>query len=137
MSYEDFEAESEKLREENDELLAAFTECLKETGIKQNTIKKHVQNVDFYINEYLLYDDCTSAKDGIPCLSGFFNWFFPKKAMWSSVASTKANVTSLKKFYLFLSEQKVINIIDYQVMLATIKNEMSDWLSHYSNEYEW
>ena len=137
MSYEDFEKESEAIREENRILLEGFEEWLRQSGLKDKTIRKHVQNVDFYINDYLLYDSYTPAKEGVSAINGFFNWFFPRKAMWSSRASTKETAASLKKFYKFLAEMGVMPPADYLFLLAEIKSEMPEWLENYENEYEW
>lgn len=137
MSNEDFEVESNKIREENGGLLTGFAEWLLESDLKEKTIRKHVQNVDFYVNHYLLYDDCTPAKDGISSLNGFFNWFFPRKAMWSSASSTKETVASLKKFYKCLTEKNIVGVSDYQFLLALIKQDMPEWLEHYRDECQW
>ncbi len=137
MSYEDFEEESEAIREENRILLEGFEESLRQSGLKDKTIRKHVQNVDFYINDYLLYDSCTPAKEGVSAINGFFNWFFPRKAMWSSRASTKETAASLKKFYKFLAEMGAMPPADYLFLLAEVKSEMPEWLENYENEYEW
>lgn len=137
MSYEEYEIEAEKIREENKKLLVEFGSWLSENGLKEKTIKKHSQNIDFYINEFLLYDDCKRAIDGISSVSSFFDWFFPKKAMWSSITTTKENVSSLKKFYKFFVEQESLDITDYHSLLSTIKEEMPDWQLHYSEAYEW
>ncbi len=137
MSYKDFEKEAEEIRAENKVLLHGFGEWISVSGLKEKTVRKHMQNVDFYINDYLLYDDCTCAKDGVSSLNVFFNWFFPRKAMWSSKASTKEITASLKKFYKYLTEQGIVDALDYQLLLSMIKEEMSEWLEHYSNEYEW
>ena len=137
MSYEDFEKESKAIREENRILLEGFEEWLRQCGLKDKSIRKHVQNADFYINDYLLYDSCTPAKEGISAINGFFNWFFPRKAMWSSRASTKETAASLKKFYKFLAEMGVMPPADYLFLLAEVKSEMPEWLENYENEYEW
>jgi site-specific recombinase XerD len=137
MSYEDYELESKQIQDENGKLLTGFAEWMLGSNLKEKTIRKHVQNVDFYVNVYLLYDDCTRAMDGISSLNGFFNWFFPRKAMWSSTASTKETVASLKKFYKYLAEKNIVEISDYKYLLAMIKQGMSEWLEHYKDEYEW
>ncbi len=137
MSYEGFEIKSEEIRTENKVLLEGFDKWLSETNLKEKTIKKHVQNIDFYINDYLLYDDCTHAKDGISLLNGFFNWFFPRKAMWSSKASTKETAASLKKFYKCLAEAGIVGAADYKFLLSEIKHEMPEWLENYSDECSW
>ena len=137
MSYKDFEKESEATREENGVLLEGFEKWLRQSGLMEKTIKKHFQNIDFYINDYLLYDSCTAAKDGVSSINGFFNWFFPRKAMWSSRASTKETAASLKKFYKYLAELGLTPPADYLFLLAEIKSEMSKWLENYENEYDW
>lgn len=137
MSNEDYEIESNKIREENSGLLTGFAEWLLESDLKEKTIQMHVENVGFYVNHYLLYDDCTHARDGISSLNGFFNWFFPRKAMWSSTASTKQTVAGLKKFYKYLAQESIIEISDYQFLLASIKQGMPEWLEHYEDEDEW
>ena len=137
MSYEDFEKESKSIREENRILLDGFEEWLRQSGLKDKTIRKHVQNADFYINDYLLYDSCTPAKEGVSAINSFFNWFFPRKAMWSSRASTKETAASLKKFYKFLAEMGVMPPADYLFLLAEVKSEMPEWLENYENECEW
>ena len=137
MSYEDFEVKSQEIRAENKVLLEGFEKWLLASGLKEKTINKHMQNVDFYINDYLLYDSCTHAKDGTSLLNGFFNWFFPRKAMWSSRASTKETAASLKKFYKCLTEAGIVEVADYQFLLSEIKHGMPEWLGNYSDELEW
>jgi hypothetical protein len=137
MSYEDFERKSQEIRAENAVLLDGFRKWLSEGGLKEKTIEHHIQNVDFYINHYLLYDDCTKAVDGVSSLNGFFNWFFPRKAMWSSKTTAKETAASLKKFYTFLAELKLLSQEDYRFLLLEVKNEMSEWLSNYSDEHLW
>ena len=137
MSYDDFENKVQEIREENKVILEDFKKWLLMSGLKEKTVKKHALNVDFYINDFLLYDDCVHAKDGIILLNGFFNWFFPRKAMWSSKASTKETAAGLKKFYKYLAEAGIVEDEDYQCLLSDIKNEMPEWLENYSEEYEW
>ena len=135
MSYEDYELESKQIQDENSKLLTDFAEWMLGSNLKENTIRKHVQNVDFYVNHFLLYDDCTRAMNGISSLNGFFNWFFPRNAMWSSTASTKETVASLKKFYKYLTEKNIVEVSDYKFLLALIKQDMPEWLEHYKDEY--
>ncbi len=137
MSYEDYEEEVAREKEKNEKILGIFEKWLSESGIKEKTINKHIDNVSFYINEYLLYDDCVPANEGITSMDGFFNWFFPRKAMWSSKASTKETVASLKKFYKCLAAVGLVKDDDYEFMLSEVKSNMDDWLDHYDNQYDW
>lgn len=130
-SYEVFEEAAEAIREKNLVVLNEFGNALHEAGLKDKTINRHVGNVEFYINDYLLYDELREIEDGIEAIDGFFNWFFPKKALWSTVETTRQNITSLKKFYKFLLEQERIDQDDYEFLLQIIREEKDEWLSHY------
>lgn len=104
--YEQYEANCKKIQKFNDKLLDNFETWLKSSGLKNITVKKHAQHVDFYINEFLLYEDAVQAKDGIKNIGMFLGYWFIKKTMWSSPAQIKSNAASLKKFYAFLLEKK-------------------------------
>ena len=137
MDYEEYEEKSEAIRGENKLLLNGFEQWLVQSRLKEKTINKHVVNVDFYVNDYLLYDDCTQAKDGISSINGFFDWFFPRKAMWSSKAATKETTASLKKFYRYLTELGIVDPDDYAFLLSEIKHNMPEWLENYDEDYGW
>lgn len=62
--YAQYEKDCERIRTENQKLLDEFENWLQEANLSERTIKKHIDNVDFYINEFLLYEDVTAAKDG-------------------------------------------------------------------------
>ncbi len=137
MSYEDYEEEVAREKDKNEKILGIFEKWLNENGLKEKTINKHIDNVSFYINEYLLYDECIPANEGITSINGFFDWFFPRKAMWSSKATTKETVASLKKFYKCLAVVGFVKESDYAFMLSEVKSNMEDWLEHYDNQYDW
>lgn len=135
--YSDYEQEANKVRSENGLLLDGFEAWLAETGLKEKTINKHIGNVAFYINEYLLYEDVVRPQEGLSAINEFFNWFFPRKAMWSSVSTTKETVASLKKFYRYLADRALIEQTDYEELVAETKSEMPSWLEHYNDLEEW
>jgi intergrase/recombinase len=126
--YEKYEADCKKIRRANQKLLTDFESWLKSSGLSEKTLKNHLSNIDFYINEYLLYEEAVEAKDGVDSVSDFLGYWFIKKATWASQSSIKANATSLKKFYSFLLEQGLINKDDLNELKETIKDEMSEWL---------
>lgn len=65
MNYENYEKECKRIREENKELISGFETWLSGKGLSPKTIDKHTSNVDFYVNEFLLYEDAVEAKDGV------------------------------------------------------------------------
>ncbi len=89
---------------------------------------KHSENIDLYINDYLLYEDATEAQDGICSVDMFLGYWFIRKAMWASPASIRDNAASLKKFYQFMLEKGCVTKEDVEDMNKTIKRNMPLWL---------
>ena len=126
----------ESIQSQNKKVLNDFEEYLKKSGVTDKTVSKHSDNIDFYINHYLLYDDFESHDKGHYRLDDFFTYYFPRKAMWSSANSVKENITSLKKFYKYLQELSFITNANLKEMNSIIKEEKEYWLSLYSDEAE-
>jgi site-specific recombinase XerD len=127
-NYEQYEIECEKIRESNEKLLDDFAVWLQQSGLASKTISRHTENIDFYINEYLLYEDAVEPQDGVHSVGMFLGYWFIKKAMWASASSIKSNAASLKKFYAFLHERGMVDKEDLDSLKETIKEEMPDWL---------
>lgn len=127
--YEHYEAECKKIRKKNKKLLDEFAAWLKQSNLKEKTISNHVSNIDFYINDFLLYEDTVEAKDGVHSVGLFLGYWFIKKAMWSSPAQIKGNAASLKKFYTFMHENKRLPKADLDDLEQTIKEEMPEWIA--------
>lgn len=127
--YEKYEADCKKIRKANSELLNDFGAWLKATKLKDKTIRSHIDNVDFYINEFLLYEDAVEAKDGASSIGMFLGYWFIKKAMWSSPAQIRSNAASLKKFYTFLFEKRLIDKEELDDLKARIKEDMTEWIA--------
>lgn len=87
--YEQYEKECKKRRKENEALLSAFDIWLSSTNLARKTIDRHISNVDFYINEFLLYEDSIKAADGMDEIGMFLGYWFIKKAMWANKAAIK------------------------------------------------
>ena len=122
--YAKYEIECQRIRSSNEDLLDEFKKWLQDSGLVSKTIKKHIENIDFYINEYLLYEDATNPEDGIDEIGMFLGYWFIKKAMWASAASITSNAASLKKFYTYLHEQGKVSGEDLGFLKERIKEEM-------------
>jgi site-specific recombinase XerD len=127
--YEKYVADCKIIKKTNESLLTDFEAWLKSSGYSDKTIKNHLSNIEFYINEYLLYEDIIEAKSGVHYVSMFLGYWFINKATWASQASIKNNATSLKKFYTFLVEKSLIENDDLNELEETIKKEMPEWLA--------
>lgn len=137
MEYEKFEALQKQQEKINDELLDEFSSFLLATGLKAKTVKNHINNLDFFLNCFLLDTDLILPEEGIVELDSYFSDFFPRKAMWSSPTSVNSTCASVKKFYLFLLDKKMITKSEFQLLNVVIKTEKIEWLSHYVTPDDW
>nr|VFJ59441.1 MAG: hypothetical protein BECKFM1743C_GA0114222_102463 [Candidatus Kentron sp. FM]VFJ60175.1 MAG: hypothetical protein BECKFM1743A_GA0114220_102576 [Candidatus Kentron sp. FM]VFK12420.1 MAG: hypothetical protein BECKFM1743B_GA0114221_102416 [Candidatus Kentron sp. FM] len=128
-NHQKYEQDCEKIREANERLLEDFAASMRSAGLSERTINGHLENIDFYINEFLLYEAPIKAKDGVGDVGMFLGYWFIKKAMWASPSSMKGNATSLKKFYTFLREKGLIDREALARLKETIKRGMPEWLA--------
>ncbi len=126
--FERYEAECKKRKEENHTFLTGFTRYLENKNLSKKTIDKHVRNVDFYINHYLLYESPQKASAGVSQLDHFLGFWFIRKAMWSSPSSIKENITSLKHFYAYMNKIGQVSDRALSNMLEEIKECKSEWV---------
>ncbi len=127
--YEIYEEDCKKIRKQNQRLLIEFEVWLQASGLSKKTIENHVFNVDFYVNEYLLYEDATEARDGAISIGDFLGYWFIKKTMWASRTSIRSNATSLKKFYSFMLEKRLIDEEELLDLKQAITDRMPEWLA--------
>ena len=52
MDYEVYEAECERIRDLNNKYLRIFRSELEQKGLSLKTINTHVENIDFYLNDF-------------------------------------------------------------------------------------
>jgi site-specific recombinase XerD len=128
-SYEQYEKECKRIRRENERILTDFEKWLSDKKLSKKTINKHRWNVDFYINDFLLYEDATEAANGASEIGIFLGYWFIRKAMWASKTAIKENAASLKKFYQFMFEAGKISNQAFEDLKVTIKEDMPDWLA--------
>ena len=125
--YDEYEKKVESVREENQKLLDQFQTWLKAKGLTEKTIYRHIFNVEFYINNFLLYESIIKPAEGSYSIGMFLGYWFIKKALWSSVNSIKENIASLKKFYTFMLEKSYISADKLNKMKEIIKDKKDGW----------
>ena len=127
--YEDWDKACKRIRRENEKLLDEFEGWLAAANLTDNTIRKHIGNVELYINHYLLEDDALEARDGVSEITGFLGYWFIRKAMWASAAAIKENAAGLKKFYTFMEKTGRVDADELQTLKEAIKEEMPAWIA--------
>lgn len=115
----------------NEDYLKMFEKSLEEKQLTAKTIRKHVSNIDFYLNDYLTYyDEIIKMEDGTQHIGSFLGDWFIRKAIWASKSSIKEMASSLKKFYEYMSALGFVKISDYQEMCYEIKDNMDLYLEN-------
>ena len=129
MSSEDFEDECEDRELYNENLLAEYRGYLTEKKLTPRTLEKHLSNVEFYINDYLLDNEDLEARDGVSEISLYLGYWFIRKGAWTGPAAIKDHASSLKNFYQFMLQKGEINQEEFSELKETIKEEMPEWIA--------
>ena len=127
IDFEEYEEKCKLIKQENESLLEMFEKDLE--GLNQKTINRHLTNVDFYINTYLLSEDAYDFTHGIWDIDDYLGYFFIRKCMWSTPGNIKSTAASIKKFYQCMLKQEMIQKADYEYLCETIKDNMWKWQS--------
>ena len=126
----DLEKKIEENKKRNKKFMKEFEEYLKEKNLKDKTIKKHLSNVDLFINAYLNYYDIETPEEGINSVYSFLSGWFIEKCMWATVYTTKETAASIKKFYAYMSEKGYVKKEDYKELCEELKDSMDEILEY-------
>ena len=126
----DLEKKIEENKKRNKKFMKEFEEYLKEKNLKDKTIKKHLSNVDLFINDYLNYYDIETPEEGINSVYSFLSGWFIEKCMWATVYTTKETAASIKKFYAYMSEKGYVKKEDYKELCVELKDSMDEILEY-------
>ena len=126
----DLEKKIEENKKRNKKFMKEFEEYLKEKNLKDKTIKKHLSNVDLFINDYLNYYDIETPEEGINSVYSFLSGWFIEKCMWETVYTTKETAASIKKFYAYMSEKGYVKKEDYKELCEELKDSMDEILEY-------
>lgn len=143
----DLDVRRQQILQKNKILLDQFCNVLEDKGLSEKTIRQHLSNAEFYINDYLMSYMSMPAYEGHMCVEGFLGDFFLRKCMWSTPASIKSYTASLKKFYRFMVDCGQIDKADYKDLCDTIKESLPSWQEEceryndpntdYFDDFEW
>ncbi len=124
----DYDKKMKQTRKTNQQYLDQFKKWLQKKGLVEKTIKQHLSNADFYLNDYLTYYDFHKMQDGTKMIDDFLGDWFIRKCMWSTAATVKSTAASLKKFYQCMMELGYVKKEDYKELCDEIKESMEYWV---------
>ena len=106
-------------------------------GLAPKTIKRHLQNVDFFLNTYLLFDEANPLRmqDGVNSIDDFLGYFLEEKTYFTD--STKRSfVTSLRKFYKSMAKHGKITPEQYEDVVESLQDGGAEYKALLKDLYE-
>ncbi|NLP29567.1 MAG: recombinase [Clostridiales bacterium] len=129
-TYEEYEQKCDQIRNRNEFYINEFREDLINAGLKKRTISRHCNNIDLYINIYLLREEPLEMTSGADYyrIDDFLGYFFIRKCAWSTPSTIKGTAASIKKFYKSMLQRGYIEESNYKELIETIKENIDEWL---------
>ena len=128
--YRDYEHKCNEIRMINEIYLEELEKDLLKAGLKEKTVNRHLRNVDFYVNTFLLREEPLEMISGTSSfyIDDFLGYFFIRKCAWSTPRTIKSSAASIKKFYKSMLQRGHIDKSDYSRLTESIKDNMDTWL---------
>lgn len=127
---ETYEQRVQAIELANQPILDSFETWLRQSGLSEQTIKDHVDNMRFFSRYLLLYAyslrRLDQANEG--AVYDFLEDWFPRKALWASVSSMKVYLASFKKFYQWMGATNLVSPETVEDVLSTLKDSRSLFL---------
>ena len=101
--YKNYQQARIETKETKAELLIDFEQWLGRK-VSSGTAQRHCQDVEPYINTFLLYNEASAANQQARRIATFMGYWFIRRGR-ADPASTKENAVSLNKFCSFMQEK--------------------------------
>jgi site-specific recombinase XerD len=118
-----YEQQVQAIRQANQPILEGFEHCLRQAGLREETVRAHVDNLRLFEHYLLLYvyslcrlDEATEG-----AIYDFLADWFPRKALWASVSSMKVSLATFKKFFQWMREMGLVSPQVVADVLSTLK----------------
>jgi site-specific recombinase XerD len=122
---ETYEQRVQAIQRANQPILEGFETWLRQTGLSEQTIREHVDNMRFFARYLLLYAHSLRRLDEATegAVYDFLEDWFPRKALWASVASMTVYLASFKKFFKWMGAAGLVSPQVVADVLSTLKEE--------------
>ena len=128
---ESYEQRVQAIRQANQPILEGFELWLRQAGLREPTVRAHVENLQLFEHYLLLYDYSLRRLD--EATDSEVYWFladwFPRKALWASVSSMTMYLATFKKFFRWMGETGLVSPQAVADVLSTLKEERRVFLS--------
>jgi site-specific recombinase XerD len=125
-----YEQRAQAIQLASQPILDGFERWLMQAGWSEQTIRDHVDNIRFFTKYLAWYTH--SQHSLAEATDSDVYWFladwFPRKALWASVSSTKRYLASFKKFFKWMGETGLISPQIVADVLDTLKFDRDEYL---------
>ena len=123
--FDEYMIKVDKLVRNNEEPIRLFKLSL--TGLADKTTKRHLNNIDTFVNHYCADLRNVNFVEGIKYVDEFLGDYVIHKFVCCSADSLRQMVTSIKKFYKCMLEHELISIAAYEDLCYLLKDCLSEW----------
>jgi site-specific recombinase XerD len=122
---ETYEQRVQAIRQVNQPILEGFEHWLRQSGLREQSIRDHVDNLRLFEHYLLLYAYSLRRLDEAAegTVYDFFAYWFPRKALWASVSSMTVYLATFKKFFKWMGETGLVSPQVVADVLSTLKEE--------------
>jgi len=125
----DYDTQVRAIRAYNQPILDDFEVWLQQSGLSEQTVQTHVDNINFFTNYLVYYEPLKKLDEATEGDVWMFlaDWF-PRKALWASITSVKSYLASFKKFFRWMGETGHASPQTVAEVLDTLKEERNVFL---------
>lgn len=123
MTEEAYEQLCQENEARNKPFLELFRGDLEAAGLSAKTVKRYVDNADFFLNIYLVYENIIPMEQGCEKALTFLSTWMEYKCL-ASEAEIRKMGTSIKRFYKIMMEHGLISEDDLENLQAYVKIAM-------------
>ena len=127
---DDYDRQVAEIQAYNAPFYEQFAAWLTASGLSERTVQSHVENVQFFADEYLTYYEPLQRVDEADAIdvSSFLSDWFLRKAMWSSPSAIRSNIASFKKFFQWMGQQGHMDADAIAEILLDLKENRDEYI---------
>lgn len=133
-TWEEYEKRSIETKAQHEKLIAIYKEDLIQKNLSPRTIKRHLSNIDSFLNWFLIdYKDSDALDEFIPSFVGdFLGSFIPDKYIGNTKNLIKENAATLRGFYQSMRDCGYISQSMFTRISENISEEVADGGQNYA-----
>lgn len=131
----DYDRAFELKLKENKKYFDLFEKHMRDEGLSERVINRHLKNVDFYVNHFINHYEIYDMNKGCYELDTYFGPYYSNLKPYFTKYTLNENISAIKKFYKLMHENNYVSNDDYDNLLSTIRICKDEWLDLIEGNY--